>query len=322
MNAVTNVVEDSYEGLMDSSFYSGVAGVAVGGILGSVITLLPFYKLGTFGNLTRTVATLGSGAYLVMKSNDVSGDMQSLYRGAGAILGFIGASQVVGYLTADHRTFNPGFNGLGSVLTGQFESEGEEVIAQRGDGRVLGQETATQSYSDIYNADTFEEGTVEMVNRVSPDDPLNSVVEESPLGHGVTQWFGADGVSATGGVSQSFGGVAESSTMSHAPQTNVSQYVSSVDSLGTRAMNLNKGSPLVQSVYGKGYEPPVHYSAEEPTVNVGQPTPTPMAGSMPDLWSAYAKPELPPKKPLWTRLGLWLPVSLSSGMVQKPAQLV
>ena len=148
--------------------------------MGSVITLLPFYKLGTFGNLTRTVATLGSGAHLVMKSNDVSGDMQSLYRGAGAILGFIGASQVVGYLT-DHRTFNPGFNGLGSVLTGQFESEGEEVIAQRGDGRVLGQETATQSYSDIYNADT-EEGTVEMVNRVSPDDPLNSVVEESPLG--------------------------------------------------------------------------------------------------------------------------------------------
>ena len=38
----------------------------------------------------------------------------------------------------------------------------------------------------------------------------------------------ADGVSATGGVSQSFGGVAESSTMSHAPQTNVSHYVSSV----------------------------------------------------------------------------------------------
>ena len=172
MNAVSNVVEDSYEGLMDSSFYSGVAGVAVGGILGSVITLLPFYKLGTFGNLTRTVATLGSGAYLVMKSNDVSGDMQSLYRGAGAILGFIGASQVVGYLTATTGLSIPGFNGLGSVLTGTFESEGEEVIAQRGDGRVLGQETATQSYSDIYNADTFEEGTVEMVNRVSPDDPI------------------------------------------------------------------------------------------------------------------------------------------------------
>ena len=290
MNAVTNVAQESYEGLMDSSFYSGVAGVAVGGVLGSVITLLPFYKLGMFGNITRTVATMGSGAYLVMKSNQVSGDMQSLYRGAGAILGFIGASQVVGYLTATTGLSIPGFNGLGSVLTGSFESEGEEVIAQRGDGRVLGQETATQSYSDIYNADTLEEGTVEMQNRVSPNDPLNSVVEESPLGHGVTQWFGADGVSATGGVAQSFGGVAESSTMSHAPQTNVSHYVSSVDSLGTRAMNLNKGSALVQSAYAKGYEPPVHYSAEEPTVNVGQPTPTPMAGSMPDLWSAYAKP--------------------------------
>ena len=52
MNAVTNVAQESYEGLMDSSFYSGVAGVAVGGVLGSVITLLPFYKLGMFGKIS------------------------------------------------------------------------------------------------------------------------------------------------------------------------------------------------------------------------------------------------------------------------------
>jgi hypothetical protein len=66
------------------------------------------------------------------------------------------------YLTATTGLSIPGFNGLGSVLTGSFASEGEEVIAQRGDGRVLGQETATQSYSDIYHADTFAEGTVGM----------------------------------------------------------------------------------------------------------------------------------------------------------------
>ena len=92
-----------------------------------------------------------------MKSNDVSGDMQSLYRGAGAILGFIGASQVVDYLTATTGLSIPGFNGLGSVLTGQFESEGEEVIAQRGDGRVLGQaKLLLNLILDIYNADTLK----------------------------------------------------------------------------------------------------------------------------------------------------------------------
>ena len=82
MNAVTNVVEDSYEGLMDAKFYSGVAGIAIGGVLGSVVTLLPFYKLGTFGNIARTVVTAGSGAYLVQMSRKVSGDMSSLYLGS------------------------------------------------------------------------------------------------------------------------------------------------------------------------------------------------------------------------------------------------
>ncbi len=290
MNPVADVAEESWEGMRDVNLYSGVAGVAVGGVLGSVITLLPFYKLGMFGNVARTVFTLGSGAWLVVNSADVRGDLKNLYAGAGYILAFIGVSQIVGYITAFTGLSIPGFNGLGSVLTGNFESEGSELLPQRGSGRVLGQETATQNFSDIYNSETFEEGTYEMVHRVNPDDPVNSVVEEAPLGHGVTQWFGADGISATGGVSQSFGGVAESSSVNHNPQTNVSQYVSSVDTMGMRAMNLNKGSPMVQSVYGKGYEPPVNYSAEEPTLAVGQPTPTPMAGSMPDIWSAYAKP--------------------------------
>ena len=90
MNAITDVAEDSYEGLKDPSFYSGVAGIAVGGVLGSVVTLLPFYKLGTFGNIARTVVTAGSGAYLVMMSKKVSGDLSSMYLGAGTVLGFIG----------------------------------------------------------------------------------------------------------------------------------------------------------------------------------------------------------------------------------------
>ena len=289
MNAITDVAEDSYEGLKDPAFYSGVAGIAVGGVLGSVVTLLPFYKLGTFGNIARTVVTAGSGAYLVMMSRQVSGDMSSLYLGAGTVLGFIGVSQVVGYLTAFTGLSIPGFNGLGSVLIGEAESVN---LPQRGSGRVLGQETATQDFSDIYNSeDVFEQGTQQMVNRVPADNPLDSIVEEAPLGHGVAQWFGADGVSATGGVSQSFGGVAESSSINHSPQTNVSQYVSSVDTMGQRAMNINKSSALTQSTYNKNYAPPVSYASEEPTMRMGQSdAPTPSLGQLPDVWSSYIKP--------------------------------
>ena len=294
MDAITGVVEESYEGLQDPSFYSGVAGIAVGGVLGSVMTILPFYKMGTFGNIARTVITTGAGAYLVVMSNSVSGDLSSLYLGAGTLLGFIGVSQIVGYLTAMTGLSIPGFNGLGSVLTGNFESESRRaessLLPQRGSGSIIGQETATQSFSDIYNSDTFEEGTEQMVNRVSPSDPINSVYEAAPLGHGAPQWFGADGVSPTGGVSQSYSGVAESSSVNHNPQTNVSNYVSSVDTLGLRAMNVNKSSAYTQSVYAKGYEPPVAFAAEEPTIGMGQPAATPMAGSLPDLWSAYTKP--------------------------------
>ena len=287
-NPVTEIAEESYGGLRDPSFYSGVVGIAVGGILGTVMTLIPFYKVGTMGNILRTVATTGAGAWLVVESRNMEDDLRPLYLSAGTVLGFIGLSQVAGYITANTGLSIPGFNGLGSVLTGKAAES--SLLPQRGSGRVLGQETATQDFSDIYNADTFEKGTYEMVHRVPINDPVDSVVEEAPLGHGVTQWFGADGISPTGGVAQSFGGVAESSSVNHAPQTNVSNYVSSVDTMGVRAMNVNKGSEYTQSVYGKGYEPPVNYSAEEPTVAMGKPSPTPMAGSMPDIWSAYIKP--------------------------------
>lgn len=287
-NPVAEIAEESYGGLKDPSFYSGVVGIAVGGILGTVMTLIPFYKVGTMGNLVRTVVTTGAGAWLVMESRNMKDELKPLYLSAGTVLGFIGLSQVAGYVTANTGLSIPGFNGLGSVLTGK--SAESSLLPQRGSGRVLGQETATQDFSDIYNSDTFEEGTYEMVHRVPANNPVDSVVEEAPLGHGVTQWFGADGISPTGGVAQSFGGVAQSSSVNYSPQTNVSNYVSSVDTMGVRAMNVNKGSEYTQSVYGKGYEPPVNYSAEEPTVAMGKPATVPMAGSMPDIWSAYIKP--------------------------------
>ena len=56
-------------------------------------------------------------------------------------------------------------------------------------------------------------------------------------------------------------------------------------------MNVNKGSPLTQSAYGKNYAPPVSFQSEEPTMKMGQSdAPTPSMGQLPDIWSSYIKP--------------------------------
>jgi len=293
MNAVTEVVESSKAGLMSPEFYSGVAGVAVGGVLGSALTLLPFQRLGRLGNAVRTITTLGSGAWLVNRSRDMSGDMARLYLGAGTILGFAGVSQVLGYVTAMTGLSIPGFNGLGTMLTAGAESDDSQLIAQRGSGSVIGQETATQSFSDIYSAETFEEGTQEMVNRVPPGNPVDSVYEQAPMGHGVTQWFGADGmeVSPSGGLDQNLGGAsAEPTTSPIAQELEVGAFINSVDTMGLRAMNpMGKANAFVDSKYPGG-DPPVAYGAEEPMLNVEYPNPTPQMGSLPDMLNTYIKP--------------------------------
>lgn len=294
ISQVSDVVEESYAGLMSPEFYSGVAGVAVGGVLGSALTLLPFQRFGRFGNTVRTVTTLGGGAWLVRKSRSMSGDMARLYLGAGTILGFAGVSQVLGYLTAMTGISIPGFNGLGTMLTAGAESDDSQLIAQRGSGSVIGQETATQSFSDIYSAETFEEGTSEMVNRVSPGNPVDSIFEDAPMGHGVRQYFGADEdmeVTASGGVDQNLGGGAgESSTAILPQELDVGMFVNSVDTMGLRAMNpLGKANAFVDSKYPGG-DPPVAYGAEEPMLNVEYPNPTPEMGALPDLFNAYIKP--------------------------------
>jgi hypothetical protein len=294
MNALGNVVESSKAGLMSPEFYSGVAGIAVGGVLGSALTLLPFQRAGMFGNTLRTVVTLGSGAYLVNKSRSQSGDMGRLYLGAGTILGFAGVSQVLGYLTAMTGLSIPGFNGLGTMITAGAESDDSQLIAQRGSGSVIGQETATQSFSDIYSADTFEEGTQEMVNRVPAGNPVDSIYEDAPLGHGVRQWFGADEdmeIAPSGGLDQNLGGAsAEPTTVAMPQEQLLGDFVNSVDTLGLRAMNpLGRANAFVDSKYPGG-DPPVSYGAEEPMLNVEYPSPTPMMGSLPDMLNTYIKP--------------------------------
>ena len=170
---------------------------------------------------------------------------------------------------------------LGSMV-GRYSAE--EYLPQSGSGSVIGQETALHSFSDIKNAEELTEGssgypgdggpawdfenmTVDMVDRVPASDAVASVVELSPLGHGPDQWFGAE-FAPTGGVDQNFGGVSESSATMNPTDMMAADYVSSVDTMGLRAQNMNKSNMFVTTKYagGNAYAPPVHYAAEEPMV--------------------------------------------------------
>jgi hypothetical protein len=258
MTIMSNV-DESFEVLTDGSTYSGVAGLVAGAMVGGLLTYLPFGKLGRVASIGRTVFTAGVGGYLIHASKGQTYDLGKGMNYAGTVLILSSVVQVAGMVSPN----------LGGFL-GQYSAE--DILPQSGSGQVIGQETATHSYSDIKNAEDwdFESMNQDMIHRVNPADPTDSVVEYSPMGHAPTQWFGAEveaPISPTGGLDQNFGGGAgEPTTIINPMEQDVTDYVSSVDTMGLRAQNpLGKGNLFVTSMYPGG-SPPVSYGAEEPTI--------------------------------------------------------
>ena len=264
-------VEDSFEVLTDSSTYAGVIGLMSGAFIGGLLTYIPFYRLGPLAEVGRTLGTAGLGGYLIVSS-------RSRFDNYGKGMNYAGTALVLSAVVQAATMISPR---LGSMV-GRYSAE--EYLPQSGSGSVIGQETALHSFSDIKNAEELTEGTsgypgdggpawdfenmtVDMVDRVPASDAVASVVELSPLGHGPDQWFGAE-FAPTGGVDQNFGGVSESSATMNPTDMMAADYVSSVDTMGLRAQNMNKSNMFVTTKYagGNAYAPPVHYAAEEPMV--------------------------------------------------------
>ena len=264
-------VEDSFEVLTDSSTYAGVIGLMSGAFIGGLLTYIPFYRLGPLAAVGRTLGTAGLGGYLIVSS-------RSRFDNYGKGMNYAGTALVLSAVVQAATMISPR---LGSMV-GRYSAE--EYLPQSGSGSVIGQETALHSFSDIKNAEELTEGssgypgdggpawdfenmTVDMVDRVPASDAVASVVELSPLGHGPDQWFGAE-FAPTGGVDQNFGGVSESSATMNPTDMMAADYVSSVDTMGLRAQNMNKSNMFVTTKYagGNAYAPPVHYAAEEPMV--------------------------------------------------------
>ena len=264
-------IGDSFEVLTDGSTYAGVVGLMAGAFIGGLLTFIPFHRFGTLAEVARTVGTAGLGGYLIVSS-------RSRFDNYGKGMNYAGTVLILTSVVQAATMFSPR---LGSMI-GRYSSE--EYLPQSGSGSIIGQETALHSYSDIKNAEELTEGssgypgdggpewdfenmTVDMVDRIPASDALASVVELAPLGHGPDQWFGAE-FAPTGGVDQNFGGISESSATQNPTDLNADDYVSSVDTMGLRAQNMNKNNLFVTTLYagGSDYAPPVHYRAEEPMI--------------------------------------------------------
>ena len=260
MTIMSNV-EESFDILTDGSTYAGAAGLVAGAMVGGLLTYLPFSRLGRVAEIGRTVATAGLGGYLIVASRGQSYDLGKGMNYAGTVLILSSVVQVAGMVSPK----------LGGFL-GQYSAE--DVLPQSGSGQVIGQETATHSYSDIKNAEDWDYDSMnqDMINRVDPANPVDSVVEYSPMGHAPTQWFGVENIEApispTGGLDQNLGGSAgEPTTIINPMELAVGDYVSSVDTMGLRAQNpLGKANLFVTSMYPGG-SPPVSYGAEEPMID-------------------------------------------------------
>jgi hypothetical protein len=260
----TEDLESSFDVLTDESTYAGAMGLVAGAFIGGLLTYLPFYRLGRAADIGSTVVTALGGGYLIVNSRSRPDSYGKAMNYAGTVLVLSSVVQVAGM-------FSPKLGGM----LGRYSAED---LPQSGSGSVIGQETATRSYSDIKNAEEwdFENSTVRMQERGMDGLTLSSVEELAPLGHGVDQNFGSEQIyaSPTGGVGQNFGGLAESSTYSNPTEMALGDYVSAVDTMGKGAMAGFTGlNPLTMTNYSMD-TPPVMARNDEPTMSMGTPDPS------------------------------------------------
>jgi len=262
---VTSDLESSFDVLTEESTYAGAFGLVAGAFIGGLLTYLPFYRLGRAADIGSTVVTALSGGYLIVNSRSRPDSYGKAMNYAGTALILSSVVQVAGMVSP----------AVGGML-GRYSAED---LPQSGSGSVIGQETATHSYSDIKNAEEweFEQSTVRMQERGMDGLTLSSVEEMAPLGHGVDQNFGSEEIYATptGGVDQDFGGaMIESTTVANPMEMAVSDYVTATDTLGKGAMAGFTGvNPLTMTTYSMD-TPPVMSRSDEPTMAMGTPDPS------------------------------------------------
>jgi hypothetical protein len=183
----------SNDGRMNMVYATG--GLVVASLAGGLMTWIPFQKIPA-GNLIRTgsLAFVGAGLFGhgVKHSGEALG-MATLV--AGPILFGTAIAQVMGLFGLFPR--------LQSVLTKDAES-GYGGVGLSNYAAIDSVEVDRTSYQPTqdYGAETIEQQMtsgspqVQIAER-QEGDPLNTVREEAPIGHGVTQWFGSESANSS-----------------------------------------------------------------------------------------------------------------------------
>ena len=314
MANLTGTAQEYYEDVTQPSLIYSAGGVAAASLLGVAMTFIPFQNV-PMGNVIRTGTVLGVGAYVFNRSRSETEPMKQAYAMAGGLLFTAGFIQVLGYasnlIESTTGITIPFLGTIGKLLSpagaiSSAENAEMELLPQQGDGMVIGQQTATRNYSDIRNAEDvetqanmemgglvydqdysgsnvtepwgFEDMNTDMVNRVPPDNPLDSVLEQAPLGHGVTQNFGAEVSDSTDAIR---------------PHTDTSDFSHKANLMGVRTSDpFGESNPFVESVHPwtPSYQPPVWYAEDEPTIEQTSAVPTPEVGGMHDVLRSYIMP--------------------------------
>jgi len=174
-------IATSDSGRMNMVYATG--GLVVASLVGGLMTWVPFQNI-PGGNLIRTgsLAFVGAGLFGhgVKHSGEALG-MATLV--AGPILFGTAIAQVMGLMGLFPR--------LQTILTKDAESGygGVGLGSYQAIDSVEVDRTSYQPTQD-YGAESVSP-QVSIAER-QEGDPLNTVREEAPIGHGVTQWFGAD----------------------------------------------------------------------------------------------------------------------------------
>ncbi len=171
-----------------------LGGLVGASVFGAAITMIPLQRLPA-GNILRIVATGGFGiGMMTVGAKDMSGSGSAFFVG-GAILTGVAAGQVLGLVGL--------FPKLGSMMTKQAESGYYGDMSLDNYEAIDSVEVDRSSYQPTqdYGAETIEQemtaGTpqVEIAEEMVGNN-LDSIRQEAAMGHGVTQWFGAENMNS------------------------------------------------------------------------------------------------------------------------------
>ena len=200
MNVVRNIT-DTATGLVEGVYQGGInvassqtqrmnilyatGGLVVSTIVGGFMTMLPFQKI-PLGNVIRTgsLAFVGAGLFgYGMKNSSEPLGMASMV--SGPILFGTAFAQTLGYFG-----FLPS---LQKTLTKNAEDGYLGNMTLKGYKPIQSVEVDRTSYQPTmdYGAEGVQSPQVQIAQR-QEGSYLDSVREEPLMGHGVTQWFGAD----------------------------------------------------------------------------------------------------------------------------------